>query len=376
MTLADRSPTPESEDAADRYAHRFGASPPLSLGVEEELLLVDEQRSLRAVSELVLDSVSGPAAEGISSEIFADQIELKTGVCLGPDEALEQLREARAAIRAAGFELLGSGLHPVDHFGESRLVAKPRYEIVRKDLGGLLRTPPCGLHVHVGMPDPETAIRIANSFRLYLPVVQALSANSPFWEGVDSGHASARTSVVRSYPRFQLPRQLRDYADFCRVADQLIAAAGVEDYTYIWWDVRPHPRLGTVEVRAFDVQTEVATSAAIAALIQAIAAKELDDPTEPRLYREALEESYFQAASHGLDSKILFDDDAPEPARAVAARVLDSVRPYARQLGGDAALEEVERIVREGNGADDQRRVHGEAGMDGLLDHLAERTRR
>ena len=99
MTLADRSPTPESEDAADRHAHRFGASPPLSLGVEEELLLVDDRKSLRAASELVLDSVSGPAAERISSEIFADQIELKTGVCLSSDEALAQLREARAANR-------------------------------------------------------------------------------------------------------------------------------------------------------------------------------------------------------------------------------------------------------------------------------------
>ena len=188
---------------------------------------------------------------------------------------------------------------------EADLVAKPRYEIVRKDLGDLLKTPPCGLHVHVGMPDPETAVRLANAFRLYLPVLQALSANSPFREGADSGHASARTQVVRSYPRFQVPRLFRDYEDFCRVADQLIAAAGVEDYTYIWWDVRPHPQLGTVEVRAVDVQTDAAGSSAIAALIQAIAAKELERPSAPGLYREALEESYFQAARHGLEAEIL-----------------------------------------------------------------------
>ena len=375
MTFTDRSPVPESRDESDRYAHRFGASPPLSLGVEEELLLVDERRQLAPLSKTVLGAVSGPAAERISSEIFADQIELKTGICHGAGEVLDELREARSAIREAGFGLLGSGLHPADELGEARLVAKPRYEIVRKDLGGLLRTPPCGLHIHVGMPDPDTAVRVANAFRLYLPVVQALSANSPFWEGVDSGHASARTSVVRSYPRFQLPRQLRDYEDFCRVADQLIAAAGVEDYTYIWWDVRPHPRLGTVEVRAFDVQTEVATSTAIAALIQAIAAKELDQPTRPGLYREALEESYFQAASHGLEAKILFDEDTPAPAREVARQVLESVRPYARDLKGDAALDEIERILSNGNGADDQRRVHRDAGMDGLLEYLAERTR-
>jgi carboxylate-amine ligase len=375
MTSADRRPAPESTAAADRYEHRFGTSAPLSLGVEEELLLVDAEHRLTATSQLVLDSVSGPVAERISSEIFADQIELKSDVSHRPEEALEDLREARRAILDAGFELIGAGLHPADDFGEARLVEKPRYEIVRKDLGGLLRTPPCGLHVHIGMPDPDAAVRLANSFRLYLPVLQALSANSPFWEGVDSGHASARTSVVRSYPRFQLPRQLRDYEDFCQVADQLIAAAGVEDYTYIWWDVRPHPTLGTVEVRALDVQADVETSAAIAALVQAIAAKELDEPTAPDLYREALEESYFQAASHGLEARILFDDEHPAPAAEVARRVLDAVRPYARDLGGDAAFEELERVLREGNGADDQRRVHAERGMDGLLEWLAERTR-
>jgi glutamate---cysteine ligase / carboxylate-amine ligase len=368
-------PAPDPSPGPDLHAHRFGDSTPLSLGVEEELLLVDEGRHLAPLCERVLDEVSGPAADRISSEIFADQIELKTGVCLGAGEALAELREARRAIHAAGFGLLGAGLHPADEPKQANLVAKPRYEIVRKDFGDLLRTPPCGLHVHVGMPDPETAVRIANSFRLYLPVLQALSANSPFRGGADSGHASARTQVVRGYPRFLVPRRFRDYEDFCRVADQLIAAAGVEDYTYIWWDVRPHPKLGTVEVRAVDVQTDAAGSAALAALIQAIAARELERPTAPGLYREALEESYFQAASHGLDAEILLDADSPEPAREVGRRVLDSVRPFARELGGEAALEEIERILREGNGADEQRRVHGEVGMDGLLDHLAERTR-
>jgi len=373
--MSREQPPHDPPEVQDLHSHRFGASSPLSLGVEEELLLVDDRRRLVAASEEVLDRVDGPAAERISSEIFADQIELKTGVCHDADDALAQLREARQTIGEAGFGLLGSGLHPADDAETPRFVAKRRYEDVRKDLNDLLKTPPCGLHVHVGMPDPDTAVRLANAFRLYLPVLQALSANSPFREGKDSGHASARTQVVRSYPRFQVPRQFRDYEDFCQVADQLIAAAGAEDYTFIWWDVRPHPRLGTVEVRAVDVQTEAAGSSAIAALIQAIAAKELERPTAPGLYRETLEESYFQAASHGLDAEILFDGETPEPARAVGARVLESVRPFARELGSEAALEEIERVLREGNGADDQRRVHAESGMDGLLDFLARRTR-
>jgi glutamate---cysteine ligase / carboxylate-amine ligase len=364
----------KGELAPDRHDHSFGSSPPLSLGVEEELLLVDAGGRLVAESELVLDRVPRPSAERISTEIFAEQIELKTGICHGPDDVLAELREMRRTIGDAGFRLLGAGLHPSSS-GKPTLVSKPRYEVVRKDFGSLLCTPPCGLHVHVGIPDPDTAVHLANAFRLYLPVLQALSANSPFRAGTDSGHASARTSVVRSYPRFQLPREFRDYEDFCQVADQLIAAAGVDDYTYIWWDVRPHPRLGTVEVRAVDVQTDAAGSSALAALIQAIAARELDQPSVSDLSREALEESYFQAASHGLDAEILFDSLVPEPARRVSRRALDSVRPYARDLGTETALVEIERILREGNGADAQRHVHHEEGMEGLLDHLAKRTR-
>jgi carboxylate-amine ligase len=356
-----------AEPKTDPYAHRFGTSPPLSLGVEEELLLVDPAtHRLVAEAERVLERVEGPVAERISSEIFSEQIELKTGVCLGPDEALAELREARAAVRATGFGLLGSGLHPAEE-GEAKLVEKPRYDVVREDLGDLLNTPPCGLHVHVGISDPETAVRLANAYRQYLPVLGVLAANSPFRAGTDSGHASARTQVVRAYPRFQVPRRFRDYEEFCRVADQLIAAAGVDDYTYIWWDVRPHPNLGTVEVRAVDVQADAATSVALAALIQAIAAKELDAPSPLELEREALEESYFQAASHG--------SEAPRPAREVARQVLDEARPYARELGTEAALEEVERILREGNGAEEQRRVQAARGFEGLLAHLAERTR-
>ena len=327
-------------------------------------------------AEEVLESVVGtPLAAQVSAEIFTEQIELKTKVCRDPGEVFEQLGELRRGVAEAGFVLLACGLHPTAAADEAVLVDKPRYEVVQKDLGGLLRTPPCGLHVHVGAPDPEAAIGLANAFRLYLPVLQALSANSPFQEGVDSGHASARTQIVRSYPRFQVPRHFHDYAHFLEIADQLVAAAGVDDYTYIWWDVRPHPRLGTVEVRAVDVPTEPRTSAALAALIQAIAAKELDRPTESPLHREALEESYFQAASHGLEAEILLDSERPGPAREVAVRMLETIRPYARELGTEEALEEIDRILREGNGADEQRLIERQDGIDALLERLLQRSR-
>jgi len=350
--------------------HRFGASPPLTIGVEEELLLVDEELRLSPVAERIL----GRLGDGrVSTEIFAGQIETKTGICRDVGEALGELAELRRLV-AGSTGLLASGLHPADESDRPQLVSKPRYAPVAKDLGGILKTPPCGLHVHIGMPDPETAIRVANALRRHLPLLQALSANSPYWEGVDCGHASGRTVTVSRYPRFEMPRSFRDYEEFLHVADQLVAAAGVDDYTYVWWDVRPHPNLGTVEVRAVDVQTGVATSAALAGLIQAIAAKEIADPGKGGIVREALEESYFQAARYGLEARLMVEGETALPAPEVARRTLEQVRPYALELGGAGSLEEIERILREGNGAEAQRRAFEGGGMEGLLSSLAAAT--
>jgi carboxylate-amine ligase len=353
--------------------HRFGASPPLTIGVEEELLLVDPERRLVAAAEEVIAGLEPAAREAVSTEIFAAQIELKTGICGDPAAAATELADLRAVVRATGIGLLGAGLHP-DDGGEARLVAKPRYDVVKEDLASLLSTPPSGLHVHVGMPDPETAVRVANAMRLRLPMLAALAANSPFRDGADSGMASARAAEVRAYPRFEMPRAFLDYADFLAVADQLIAAAGVADYTYIWWDVRPHPKLGTVEVRGMDVQPTAAANAGFAALIQALAAREVEQPTASDLQREALEESYYQAGRHGLEARLMIDGGEVAAAREVATRALEEARPYAADLDGEAALGEIERILTEGNGAERQRRAFDRGGITAVLDYLAEVT--
>lgn len=364
----------KTEGEAARGEHKFGSSPPLTMGVEEELLLVDAECGLVAEGEKVMEEIDPDHRKAVSTEIFATQIEMKTGVCMDAGQAVEELAEVRRAIAATGARLMGSGLYPGDS-GDPALVEKARYVPVKEDLVSLLNTPPCGLHVHVGIPDPETAVAVANAMRHHLPVLSALAANSPFRDGEDTGMASARASVVRSYPRFELPRAFRDYEDFLRVADQLIAAAGVDDYTYIWWDVRPHPNLGTVEVRGMDVQPRPEQNAAIAALIQALAAKEIDRPGAPGLTREAIEESYYQAGRYGLEARLMVDDHTPAPALDVARGTLEEARPYAADLGGEGALEEIDRILTDGNGADRQRRVCEERGMDGLLRELAERTR-
>ncbi|HVV91423.1 MAG TPA: YbdK family carboxylate-amine ligase [Solirubrobacterales bacterium] len=353
--------------------HRFGASPPLTIGVEEELLLVDAGRRLVPAAERVIEGLDAAAREVVSTEIFAAQIELKTGICGDATAAATELGDLRTAVRATGVEMLGAGLHPDDE-GQARLVEKPRYDIVKEDLASLLSTPPSGLHVHVGMPDPETAVRVANAMRRRLPLLAALAANSPFRDGSDTGMASARAAEVRAYPRFELPREFRDYAEFLAVADQLIEAAGVADYTYIWWDVRPHPNLGTVEVRGMDVQPTAAANCGFAALIQALAAREVERPAVSDLQREALEESYYQAGRHGLEARLMVEGGEAAPAREVAARALAEARPYAEDLGGAGALEEIERILAEGNGADRQRRAFESGGIPAVLAYLARAT--
>lgn len=366
-----------SRDEMGRQAvtpgHRFGASPLLTIGVEEELLLVDEMRRLAPAAERVIEALDPASREAVSTEIFAAQIELKTGICGDAAVAATELSDLRAAVRGTGVGLLGAGVHPDDE-GEAQLIEKPRYDVVKEDLASLLSTPPSGLHVHVGMPDPETAVRVANAMRLRLPMLAALAANSPYRDGADSGMASARAAEVRAYPRFEMPRAFRDYEEFLAVADQLIAAAGVDDYTYIWWDVRPHPKLGTVEVRGMDVQPTAAANAAFGALIQALAAREIELPSLTDLQREAIEESYYQAGRHGLEARLMVDGGEALPAREVAAAALAEARPYAADLGGEGALGEIEQILAEGNGAERQRRAFGAGGIPAVLEFLAAAT--
>ena len=200
----------KAEAEAGRAAHKFGTSGPLTIGVEEELLLVDEACGLVAGGERVLEEIDFQHRGSVSTEIFATQIELKTGICLDALQAAKELAEVRRAVAATGARLMGSGTYPGEA-GEPQLVEKARYETVKKDLAGLLATPPCALHVHVGMPDAETAVAVANAMRRHLPLLAALTANSPFRDGADTGLASARAAAVRSYPRFELPRAFRDY---------------------------------------------------------------------------------------------------------------------------------------------------------------------
>ena len=353
--------------------HAFGASEPFTLGIEEELLLVDrETRRLAPVAADVLAAMEAHE-RAASHEVYAASIELRSPPRLDAEDAAREVAGLRAAARTAGATLIGAGLHPAGELGDVPLVESERYRLVGGTMRGLIRrTPECALHVHVGMPDPEIAIRAFNGLRSHLPLLVALAANSPLWFGRDSGLASARFSLVRSYPRRSVPRAFRDLDDYAETIRAVAAAGDLSDYTYVWWDVRLHPRLGTIELRELDAQSRIADSAAIAALIQALARYEAENPREPEA-SEAISESSFRASRDGIEATLL-DEGELRPVREIAKRTLERVGPFARELGGDRALEGIERMLADGGGAGRQRHALEAGGIEGVLRQLVRET--
>ena len=352
----------------------FTNSDPLTIGMEEELLLVDpDSRRLAHVAERVLAAVELPEALA-AHEAFASEVEVRTPVCLAVDEAARALDSGRAAVRAAGATLMAAGLHPSARWGDVRMTDHDRYRKIGETMRSLIRrTPECALHVHVGAPDAESAVRMLNGLRVHLPLLQGLSANSPYWFGEDSGLASARFSIVRAYPRRGVPRFFHDWSEYAATVQATGAAGEFDDYTFIWWDARIHPRLGTVEVREMDVQARLEDSAALTALIHALARQALESEPAPALPAEAIGESSFRASRDGLDATILHDG-ALRPLRDVARAPVESVAGHARELGAEDALAGIERILTEGGGAARQRAAAARGGMEELLATLVRDT--
>jgi glutamate---cysteine ligase / carboxylate-amine ligase len=357
-------------DAGDLWESNFGSEPAFSLGVEEEVLLVDERnRIIDGRGDALIDDAD-PATGEIDTELFSAMAESKSSVSANAGEALRALRAVRREILAGGGRILAAGVHPTTEPGEARIQDTSRYTAIEDALRGVLRTPICGQHVHVGMPDKEVAVRAYNGIRTHVPLINALAANSPFWFGADSGLASSRTVIFRSYPRAAMAPRFDDFREFCRVTHQVCEAAGLHDYTQIWWDARIHPGLGTIEIRAADTQTDLRRAAAIAALIHCLSRIEAERDQSDIPAREALAESSFQATRHGLEAQLLDRDAERVPARELGRRTVALAGEVAGELGCESELGYVERILEDGCGADQQRAVFAERGMDGLLDHL------
>ena len=361
---------PPSDSGFARHEHRFGTGEPFTIGLEEELLLVDpETLQLAHVADRVLPAMHLPK-ERADHEAFLAEVEVRSEPRRRAAEAIQDIAAGRAAVAKAGGTAMAVGLHPDARFGEVSLVQSDRYRRVEGEMRGLIkRTPECALHVHVAMPSPDAAVAGLMGLREALPLIGALGAGSPFWFGFDSGLASSRAAIIRAYPGRGLPPRLNGWEDYLEALDSIAAGGGPNDHTMVWWDARLQPRLGTIELRELDVQTGLEEAAGVAALVHALARRAAEEPLRDHASDQALHWSSFRAIRDGLDAELLFRG-LLRPAREAVGEVLDELR------GEDEALEGVERILREGGAPKRQREVHAEGGMPALLRHLADETAR
>ena len=345
----------------------FGNRAPFSVGVEEELFLVDPLTGRQANASEALHERLGPMKGTIERELHACQVETITEICENAGEAVAALYGLRRAVLATGAGVLGSGTHPSALEGEGVISDKERYERIRDLLGDAVATPVAGLHIHVGMPDAETAIRAFNGLRGYLPLLQALAANSPFRHGRDTGLASAREVTIRGWPRSGVPRAMRDFDDFQLTTRRLVQAADVPDYTWFWWKLRPHPRLGTVEIRALDAQAALEDTGALIALVHCLARHAAEAEPRPDAPTEILEEATFRAARFGASARLPDASGVLRPVSEMLDQALSVAGTYSRELDCVEELEHCHAMLARGGGAGVQRREYEIAGMDALL---------
>jgi carboxylate-amine ligase len=357
--------------------HNF-TSAGYTIGIEEELMIVDaETLALANAIEQLLEE----AEEGkVKPELMESVCEIATDPCRSVDQAGEELVALRRHVcelaEDRGLAIGAAGTHPFAMWEDQRIVARPRYRDLIEALRFVARQELIfGVHVHVGLDDPEKAIHVSNGMRVHLPVLLALSANSPFWRGQDTGLVSGRTPIFRAFPRVGVPPAYKDWADYDQRIGFMVDSGVMEDYTYLWYDVRPHPRLGTVEIRVCDSQTRVEHTLGLAALIQAMV-RELSEHFDSGAVLsdypwEMLDENKWLAARHGLDGELI---DLPVRERvgtkALTRRLLDRLVGHAQDLGCAAHFEALEDLLTRGNGAHRQRVVF-EANQD-LREVMAE----
>jgi len=361
--------TPEHE-----RENRFGSGEPFSIGVEEELFLVDPVSGAPANASTAVLERLGEVEGQVERELHACQVELITGVHTRADDAVRELERLRRAVVATGAGILASGTHPSAAEGDAAITDKERYERIHFLLGDAAVTPVGGLHHHVGMPDADTAIRVFNGLRRDLPLLQALAANSPFRHGRDTGLATAREVTLRAWPRSGAPRAMRDFDDFLTMTRRLTRAADVPDYTWFWWKLRPHPRLGTVEIRALDAQTRSADTAALVALVHCLARDAAEAKSDQDPAPELLEEGIFRAARFGVHGKLPDVDGTPRAVSELLEDALARAQPWAGEFGCADELAALHDVVARGGGAGTQRWVHEIAGIDAVARRLVELT--
>jgi carboxylate-amine ligase len=351
--------------------HKFGEGEPYTLGVEEEYMLLDG-KSFDLVQHIdtVLASVVGHELESqIKPELMQSVLEIATPVCRTATDVDRELRTLRQYVTSVAekqsLRVGSAGTHPFSHFERQRITARDRYRALVDQMQYVARRELIfGLHIHVAVDDPEKAIQVVNGLLLDLPVLLALSASSPFWRGEPTGLASTRQMVFAAFPRSGPPPRFRDYGDYAEVVGQLEKTGTIADYTHIWWDIRPHPKLGTVEVRICDAVTRVEHAVGLAAYCQALVklyCERFENGEEIRSYHRILpSENNALAARYGLEPPLMDLATGRRnrvPVAQLVRRRLRELEPHARELGSERELEGVSDILGNGNGADRQLRV-------------------
>ena len=346
-----------------------------TLGVEEELMLLEPGScALAQSSDDVLARLSDELSLSVSPETHAGVIELRTGIHADVDGVVGELAGLRHQLAheldSMGLSVAAAGTHPLTAREETAVSGAARYQLLGGSLGSLARrAPTMALHVHVGVPHPEDAIRLLNGLRCSVPVLLALAANSPFSHGRDGGFDSMRTVIFQAFPRTGLPRHFAGYADYVKALDAVIGAGAVTAPDFFWWDVRAQPGLGTVEVRVMDAQSTLADVAPLVALIQSLSRLELegDEPPQAVPSAEILAENRFLAARDGMAARLIEPTNGRlVPVRAMLDKILARCRPHALALGCASELEQV-RMLATSNGADRQRTL---TAANGGLHHL------
>jgi carboxylate-amine ligase len=336
-----------------------------TLGIEEEFAIVDpETRELRSHIQEILEGGKVVLKEQIKPEMHQSVVELGTEICQSIEHArthVVDLRSKLAELAAkAGLKIASVGTHPFSHWRDQQITQGDRYQEIVRDMQLLARANLIfGLHVHVGIPDREMAIHVMNQARYFLPHIYALSVNSPFWVGHDTGLKGYRLKVFERFPRTGIPdafESLSEYEDYCKL---LVKTGCIDNPKKIWWDIRLHPFFDTLEARVCDAQSRVDDTLAIAALIQAVIVKLhklLRQNITFRVYRRRLlDENRWRASRYGIDGKLIdFGKETEVETRSLLNELLEFVSTEVNELGTEKEMAHIERIMREGTGADRQ----------------------
>ncbi len=359
-----------------------------TLGVEEEFQIVDpESGELRShVSELLASSAP-VLGDQIKRELHQSIVEVGTKICADVSELRGEIfrtrRDLSNSAERVGLAVAAAGTHPFSHWKDQVLSPGVRYDSIVEELQQLARSLLIfGLHVHVAVPERQTAIDLMNQARYFLPHLLALSTSSPFWMGRDTGLMSYRTTIFRRFPRTGVPDHFNSWSEYENYIKLLVDLRCIDDARKIWWDVRPHPLFGTLEFRVCDVPTRAEDAVMLGALCQAIIVKlhKLYETNQGyRLYRRALiEENKWRAARWGMNGKLIdFGRQVEVPMRELALELLEFVDDVVDPLGSREAVNQVHTILREGTSADRQLAVYKQTGdMRMVMRHLIDETKR